>query len=148
MSKSSIIKSIAPLVWENTELQPSLEICNYGFHLLRNWNFPKNFGQYWRLYWNQGKGGKIFYAASIYPMTGREVFLILSHIATATELDREVLYFSINFKIANRFENVRRRICIMEPDFKKKTRKHMILCKAMIARNANTASSKCSFHFA
>jgi AraC-like DNA-binding protein len=124
MSKSTIIKSIAPLLWEDTEKQPTLKICNYSFLNLREWNYPKNFGQYWRLYWNQGKGGRILYKGEIYPMTANEVFLIPSHIATATELDCEVAHFSVNFKIGGRFENVRRQIYIMKPDFLKKSLKH------------------------
>ena len=57
-------------------------------------------------------------------MTAKEVFLIPSHISTATELDREVLHFSVNFKIGGRFENVRRQIYIMKPDFLKRSLSH------------------------
>ena len=67
MSNCSIIRKIAPLLWEREESQnrqgapsfPVLEICNYSFHILREWNYPRNFGQYWRLYWNQANGAKI-----------------------------------------------------------------------------------------
>ena len=118
MSNCSIIRKIAPLLWEREESQnrqgapsfPVLEICNYSFHILREWNYPRNFGQYWRLYWNQANRAKIIFQNIVYPLTSRDVFLIPSHIATSTELDRVVPHFSVNFKIGAQFDNVRRRI--------------------------------------
>lgn len=126
MSKSPIIDLIAPLVWERQEplLPPMLEIYNYTFLILKEWNYPKNFGPYWRLYWNQKKGARIIYQNDVYPMTPKEVLLIPSHIATATELKNEVPHFSVNFKIGVQFENVRRRIYTMPPDFLKRALFH------------------------
>lgn len=117
---------IAPLVWERQEPlpQPTLEICNYTFQRLKTWNFPKNFGQYWRLYWNQRKGARILYKNENHSMTAKEVFLIPSHIATSTELDREVPHFAVNFKIGAQFERVRRQIYVMPPDFLKHALSH------------------------
>lgn len=132
MSNCPIIRKLAPLLWEREESQtrqdppslPTLEICNYSFHILRKWNYPKNFGQYWRLYWNQASGAKIVFQNELYPLTSREVFLIPSHIATSTELDRVVPHFSVNFKVGAQFDKVRRRIYTFPPAFLRSELKH------------------------
>ena len=134
MSNCSIIRKIAPLLWEREESQnrqgapsfPVLEICNYSFHILREWNYPRNFGQYWRLYWNQANGAKIIFQNIVYPLTSRDVFLIPSHIATSTELDRVVPHFSVNFKIGAQFDNVRRRIYTFPPAFLRSELAHFL----------------------
>lgn len=126
MSNSTIIESIAPLVWERQAPRPMpiLEICNYTFVHLTRWNHPKNFGQYWRLNWNAQKGTRIIFQDKIYPMSPGEVFLIPSHIATSTELQKPVYHFAVNFKIGAQFENVRRQVYIFHPGFLKKALRH------------------------
>lgn len=119
MYKNPIIKKIAPQIWEekDTGKQPAIHICNYYFLDLDMWEYPKNFGQYWRLYWNQKKGAQIFFQNEVYEMTPNKVFLIPSHVATSTPLNKHVPHFSINFKVSGKFEEIKHKIFIMKPDF-------------------------------
>ena len=126
MSKDTIIDEIAPLVWERQDPlpMPVLEICNYTFLQLNAWNHKKNFGQYWRLYWNAEKGTRVIFQDKKYEMNARKVYLIPSQIATSTELDHPAPHFAVNFKIGAQFENVRRQIYVFSPAFLKRALRH------------------------
>lgn len=122
MSKNPIFP-FERIHWEEPEDQPPplLEICNYSWQNLNAWNYPKNFGAYWRLYWNNREGARILWQDQTWNMTSKELFLIPSHIATATELITPVNHFSINFKVGAQYEKVRRKIYTFSPDFLRKT---------------------------
>lgn len=119
IQKTPIIKKISPLFWEQKDSasHPNLQICNYNFMMLEKWEHPRNFGQFWRLYWNQKKGAQIIFQDTIYEITPDKVFLIPSHIATSTHLKNMVPHFSINFKVGGPFEKIKHKIFIMDPDF-------------------------------
>lgn len=121
MSNNTIIGHVAPLVWERQEPRPIpiLEIFNYTFLDLDSWDHKKNFGQYWRLYWNEEKGARVIFQEEKYEMTPGNVLLIPSHTATSTELDVPVPHFAVNFKVGAQFENVRRQIYVFRPGFLK-----------------------------
>lgn len=122
MSKNTIFPA-ERIHWELPEYQaPALvEVCNYSWQDLKVWNHPKNFGSYWRIYWNNKEGARILWQNQIWNMTSKELFLIPSHIATATELSNPVIHFSINFKVGAQYEKVRRKIYTFSPDFLRKT---------------------------
>jgi len=121
MSNNTIIGQVAPLVWERQDPvpMPIVEIFNYTFLNLDSWDHKKNFGQYWRLYWNAEKGARVIFQEEKYEMTPGNVLLIPSHIATSTELDIPVPHFAVNFKVGAQFENVRRQIYVFRPGFLK-----------------------------
>ena len=125
MSKNLIFPS-ERIHWELSEYRtsPVPEVCNYSWQLLENWNYPKNFGSYWRLYWNNKEGARILWQNQIWNMTSKEVFLIPSHIATSTELISPVAHFSINFKIGGQYDKLRRKIYTFPPDFLRSALRH------------------------
>ncbi len=118
LSCSAIFEKLAPLTWEQDESAGSVavQICNYGLQFLTTWDHPKNFGQFWRLYWNRQPGAQIMYQDKVYDMTPDSVFLIPSHIATSTRLNNRVEHFSVNFKVNGKFEKIKHKVFMFPPD--------------------------------